>query len=247
MTDAIDATDATDATDADATERGRASLVEGDVEFDARDAALLRAIARTGSVARASTELGRSRARALSRIETLEDAFGELVVRRRGGSGGGGSRVTETGTGLLDRYDRLEAALVATARVPETVLHGTVAGVTGELAEVETEVGAIRGLHDGLAVGEDVQVRIGADAITIHDGAAEVAPDATSARNRFRGRIASVDPGETVLTVEIEVDGTPFRALVTDESATRLDLRERQEVVVTWKATATRLVRKTEG
>ena len=73
------------------TGRGRATLVEGDVELDARDAVLLRTIARTGSVAGASAELGRSRARALSRIETLESAFGELVERRRGGSGGGGA------------------------------------------------------------------------------------------------------------------------------------------------------------
>jgi hypothetical protein len=43
--------------------RGRAALIEDDAEFDARDAALLRAIARHGSVAKAASELGRSRAR----------------------------------------------------------------------------------------------------------------------------------------------------------------------------------------
>ena len=54
--------------------RGRAALIEGGVEFDGRDAALLRAVDAAGSVAGAASALGRSRARALSRIETLEGA-----------------------------------------------------------------------------------------------------------------------------------------------------------------------------
>lgn len=225
--------------------QGRASLIEDETEFTARDATLLRAIARTGSVAKASTELGRSRARALSRIETLEEAFGELVERHRGGSGGGGSRVTETGTELLNRYDRLAAALTAAAQVPETVLHGTVTATTGELAEVETEIGTLRGLHDGLSGDERVQIRVGADAVTIHDTAMDVDPDSTSARNRFLGQIASIDPGETVLVATIDVGGVPFRALITDESAARLGIRKGDEVAITWKATATRLIRET--
>ena len=228
-------------------DQGRAALVEGDVEFDARDAALLRAVDRTGSVARASSEMGRSRARVLSRIETLEGAFGDLVERRRGGAGGGGSRVTENGTDVLDRYDRLEAALAATAGVPETVLSGTIGSVSGELADVDTEIGTVRGLHDGLAAGDPVQVRIGADAVTLHDPDTEVPADATSARNRRQGRVSTVEPGETVLTVHVDVDEVRFQVLVTDESATRLDLCEGRAVDVSWKATATRLVEKTRA
>lgn len=223
--------------------RGRAALVEGGVEFDERDAALLRAIDRTGSVAAAAAELGRSRARALRRIEALEAAFGGLVERTRGGSDGGGSRLTEDGWRLLGRYDRLAAALAATARVPETVLWGAVASVDGELAGVETDVGAVRGLHDGLAVGDDVQVRIGADAITVSDPGTVPEPDSTSARNRLAGVVADLGPGQTVREVTLDVRGTPFRALVTAESAARLGLRGGREVVLTWKATATRLVR----
>ncbi|TKX77536.1 ABC transporter, partial [Halorubrum sp. SD626R] len=49
------------------TGQGRAALIEDDVEFDGRDAALLGAIHETGSVAAAASDLGRSRARALSR------------------------------------------------------------------------------------------------------------------------------------------------------------------------------------
>lgn len=221
--------------------RSKAALVCDGVEFDARDAALLRAIDATGSVAEASSNLGRSRARDLSRIEELEAAFGDLVERHRGGPGGGGSRLTETAASLLARYDRLRAALAATARVPETVLEGTVDSVSGELADVTTDVGTLRGLHDGVAVGETVQLRVGADALTVLDPAANPAPDSTSARNRLSGTVADIDRGETVYAVDIDVDGTGFRALVTAESASRLGLEAGHGVVFTWKATATRL------
>ncbi|MDZ5811245.1 TOBE domain-containing protein [Halorubrum sp. AD140] len=235
--------------------RGRAALVEGDTEFDARDAALLRAVHEAGSVAGAASALGRSRARALSRIETLEDAFDLLVERRRGGSGGGGSRLTAAGRDLLDRYDRLQAVLAATASVPETVLDGTVARVDGELADVDTAVGRLRGLHGGtdgaggadgvrggVAVGDRVQVRIGADAVTVHTGDERVDPDATSARNRLRGTVAEIDAGETVSTVRVAVEGVTFRVLITAESAQRMDLAVGDDVSIRWKATATRLV-----
>jgi len=232
--------------------RGRAALIEDGVEFDARDAALLRAVGETGSVAGAAAELGRSRARALSRIEALEAAFGTLVERRRGGSGGGGSRLTAAGRDLLDRYDRLTAVLAATASVPETVLDGTVASVDGELADVDTAVGPVRGLHGGTAgadgardeveVGDAVQVRIGADAVTIYKGDDGVDPDATSARNRLRGEVVGVDEGETVSTVRVAVADVAFRVLITSGSARRLALDPGDEVAIRWKATATRVV-----
>ena len=220
----------------------RAALVSGEVEFDERDATLLREIGATGSVAKASTNLGRSRARDLSRIDELESAFGDLVERHRGGSGGGGSTLTDGATRLLNQYERLQAALSATAHVPETVLEGSVTSITGELADVTTGVGTVRGLHDGVSPGDTVQVRIGADSVTVLEPAADPAPDSTSARNHLTGVIVEVTQGETVFTVEVDVDGTAFRALVTAESADRLGLVAGQEVVLTWKATATRLV-----
>ncbi|QAU14226.1 ABC transporter [Halorubrum sp. BOL3-1] len=263
-----------DPTDADrngAAGRGRAALVEGGVEFDGRDAALLRAVDAAGSVAGAASELSRSRARALSRIETLERAYGTLVERRRGGDGGGGSRLAVPGRRLLDRYDRLQAVLAATAAVPETVLGGTVVAVDGEIAVVDTAVGALSGLHGGdvggaegdeVTVGDAVQVRIGADAVTVNDADNAVDPDATSARNRLAGRVREVDPGETVSTVRIAVDGNDggdeasggseasadveVAALITAESIERLGLARGDPVSIRWKATATRLVPQTE-
>ena len=254
--------------------RGSAALIEDGVEFDGRDAALLRAVDAAGSVAGAASDLGRSRARALSRIEALEDAYGTLVERRRGGEGGGGSRLAASGRALLDRYDRLQAVLAATAAVPETVLDGTVTAVDGELAVVDTAVGELSGLHGGsgdgaddsvengggsaVAVGDAVQVRIGADAVTVNDAAVAVDPDATSARNRLGGRVSRVDPGETVSTVRIAVGAAEVAgdaddsdaddpdvevaALITAESIERLGLATGDPVSIRWKATATRLV-----
>lgn len=221
--------------------QGRATLVREGAEFDERDVTLLQEIDDTGSVAKASTNLGRSRARDLSRIEELESAFGDLVERHRGGSGGGGSRLTDNATRLLNQYERLQVALSATAQVPETVLEGTVSSISGELADVRTSVGTVRGLHDGVTRDDLVQVRIGADALTVLDPAADPDPDSTSARNHLSGTVTEIEQGETVFTVCIDVAGTVFRALVTEDSAQRLGLVEGREVVLTWKATATRL------
>jgi molybdate transport system regulatory protein len=223
------------------TGRGRATLVEGDVEFGSDDAALLEAIGRTGSVARAAKTLGRSRARALRRIKRLEEGFGDLVERQRGGRGGGGSKLTETGRALFGRYDRLSAAVAAAAGVPDTVIGGVVEAVDGELAAVDTAVGTVWGRHEGLSVDEHAQIRIGADAVTVQPTDDQV-PGETSARNRRRGRVTGIDRGETVHTVHVAVDGETVRALVTDESARRLALNKDTAVWLSWKATATRLV-----
>lgn len=221
--------------------QGRAALVRGEIEFDRRDVKLLREIDQTGSVAKASTNLGRSRARDLSRIEELESAFDDLVERQRGGSGGGGSRLTDNAKQLLNRYERLQAALTATAQVPETVLEGAVSSISGELADVATSVGTIRGLHDGVTRDDLVQVRIGADSLTVLDPTVDLDIDSTSARNHLSGTITEIERGETVFTVCIDVGGTEFRALVTEDSVDRLELVEGREVLLTWKATATRL------
>ena len=261
MGDSPEAGDPTESGPDAAAGRGRAALIEDGVEFDGRDAALLRAVDAAGSVAGAASELGRSRARALSRIEALEAAYGSLVERRRGGEGGGGSRLAAGGRDLLDRYDRLQAVLAATAAVPETVLRGTVTAIDGELAVVDTAVGEVTGLHGGggadgsgddrgtLAVGDAVQVRIGADAVTVNEAADTVDPDATSARNGLVGRVVGIDAGETVSTARIAVEGTDggdsdteVAALITAESVDRLGLAPEDPVSIRWKATATRLV-----
>jgi molybdate transport system regulatory protein len=225
-----------------------ASLRAGDVTFDAADAALLRAVASEESVSGAASSLGRSRSRALDRLKTLEAALGPLVERRRGGAGGGGSRLTEDAEALLARFDRLRAALSGTAGADEAVLTGEVASVRGELGIVATPAGDVRALlvhgtgktATDVPVGTPVQVSIRADAVTLHAPTDAPPGEATSARNRFSGRVTDLSPGETVVHVRVDVDGASLVALVTAESVDRLALHRGDEVVASFKATATR-------
>jgi molybdate transport system regulatory protein len=224
-----------------------ARLVAGDVAFDESDATLLRAIAAEGSVSAAAATLGRSRARALGRVETLEGAFGSLVERRRGGADGGGSRLTAAGRATLARFDRLRAALAGTAAAEESVLPGRLVAVDGELGRVETDAGTLRArLVAGPAVDDAVQVAVRADAVTLHAPAEAPAGGGTSARNRLAGEVAAVDRGDSLARVAVDVavgdvnGATTLSALVTVESVDRLSLAPGTPVVATFKATATR-------
>jgi molybdate transport system regulatory protein len=216
-----------------------ARLRAGEVAFDASDAALLEAIDDQGSLNRAADELGRSYARAHQRLEELESEFGVLVERQRGGAGGGGSALTEEARRVLARFDRLRTAFSGVAAVEETVLSGAVVARDGELALVETPTGRVRALAPVDAGRVALSVR--ADAVTLHAPADAPPGGATSARNRFRGRVAGIDAGESVALVAVDMGaGDPLRALVTRDSLGRLDLAVGDEVVASFKATATR-------
>lgn len=219
-----------------------ARLHAGDVTFGDDDATLLRAIAEHGSVSAATNELGRSRPRALGRLETLESAFGSLVTRHRGGSGGGGSQLTDDAHTLLARFDRLQTALSGTAHVAETVFDGEVLDRAGELGLVETRAGTLRALLDESAtVGSRVQVSVRADTVTLHAPDEAPAAAATSARNRFTGTVRALDVGEAVVHVSLDVGPSlSLTALVTVESVDRLALVAGDDVAVSFKATATR-------
>jgi molybdate transport system regulatory protein len=231
-----------------------ARLQVGDVTFGTADAELLRAIAEHGSVSGATEALGRSRARGLNRLTDLEDAFGSLVERQRGGAGGGGSRLTAEARRLLARFDRLCATLSGTADVAEAVLSGEVIEREGELGLIDVGVGTVRALlvdeamavDDGgssrrLEAGVPVQVSVRADTVTLHDPADAPRGSATSARNRFPGTVSRVDSGESIAHVSVDVGaGVPLLALVTHDSLDRLGLDAGVDVVAAFKATATR-------
>jgi len=210
------------------------------VTFGDRDAALLRAVAEEGSLNAAASSLERSYSRAHQRLVDLEEVFGPLVERTRGGAGGGGSTLTDGARALLARYDRLRAEFTGVAEAAETVIEGRLVERTGELATVETAVGRVRALTPPDA--ESVQVTLRADAVTLH--APEDAPPAggTSARNRLEGTVASVGAGEAVATVTVDVGEASLTALVTVESVERLGFAAGDPVVATFKATATRAV-----
>ena len=217
-----------------------AAHIESDgVAFESADAELLGAIDAAGSLNAAAERLGRSFAHAQRRIVELEDAFGPLVERRRGGSGGGRSELTDGARELLARFERLQAEFTGVAEAAQTVLSGRVVEREGELATVETDAGLVRALVPPAA--DAVEVWIRADAVTITTPEDTPEPAGTSARNRFSGTVSSVDRGTTVARVGVDIGAeSPVAALVTIESVEKLGLAPGRAVVVTWKATATR-------
>lgn len=219
----------------------QAHLSADDVQFGERDAGLLRAVDRTGSLHVAADDLGRSYSRAHARVRELEDVFGSLVRTQRGGSGGGGTELTNRCRSLLLRFDRLRAAVDGVARAEETAFEGTVTDRTGELATIDTEAGTLRAVVP--ADVQDVSVAVRADAVTLHDPMDVPGPAATSARNRLNGVVTEVNPRNGTVIVRIDIGRrTNLAARVTEESANRLQLRPGREVLATFKATATRAV-----
>jgi molybdate transport system regulatory protein len=209
------------------------------VVFGARDAALLRAVDEHGSLNRAAAALGRSFSHAQRRIVELEDAFGPLVERQRGGPDGGGSELTETTRELLARFDRLRADFSSVAGASRTVLAGTVTARDGELVTVETAAGTVTALAPVNATAVEISIRADAVTLTAPDDAPK--PAETSARNTFRGRVVDIESGESVARVAVDIGADDaLTALLTHTSVETLDIVPGTAVVTSFKATATR-------
>lgn len=221
--------------------RGEPFLEIEDTTVDQRDVEALRAIAEYGSMNRAASALGRSYARIQSRVSALEETLGPLVVRQRGGEGGGGSRLTGNARELLARFERLRAEFSGIARSEESVFPGTVIERGEVLGLVETEAGVVRGIVSGNT--DDVQVSIRSDTVALTAPPGAPRPDETSVRNQFRGTVGAIEREGGVARVTVDVDAeTPLRALVTRTSLEKLDLAVGDEVIASFKATATRVI-----
>lgn len=222
----------------DGTAGVEAHLEADGVTFTARDAELLRAIDEHGSLNAACATLGRSFAHSQRRVVELEEAFGSLVERTRGGRGGGGSELAAAAHDLLGRFDRLAAEGAGLVAVDRTTLRGPVVDRDGELGTVDTPAGRVRALVPPGA--ETVAVSVRSDAVALHD---PPGPETTSALNRFRGTVVDVAQGDAVATVTLQVSPeVSLEALLSAESTARLDLATGAELVATFKATATRAV-----
>ena len=209
------------------------------VTLDADDVDLLRAIGRAGSLNNAAESLGRSYAHAQRRIVELEEAFGPLTERHRGGSGGGGSELTRTATDLLAAFERTRTGFEGVADIAETVLAGKVIDTDGELVTVETDAGPVYALAPG-AEGM-VQLSVRADAVTLTAPDDTPVPEHTSARNRFAGTVRRIESGERIVRVAVDIGADePLLALVTEDSREKLGLEPARDVVASFKATATR-------
>jgi molybdate transport system regulatory protein len=214
-------------------------LAAGDISVTARDIELLQAIDGHGSIHAAANALERSYAHAHRRVIELEEALGPLVERQRGGSDGGGSTLTDAARKLLQRFGRLKAAFSELTQVEETVFAGRVVEYDGELAVIGITPGRVRALSSADA--EAVEVAIRSDAVTLTAPGDAPSPDKTTARNRFSGAVETVEMGQSVGRVEVDVGAeTPLLALVTRSSLERLELEPGRKVVASFKATATR-------
>ncbi|MCK8827169.1 LysR family transcriptional regulator [Natroniella acetigena] len=68
---------------------------------------LLSLIEQTGSINKAAKVLGMSYRAAWGKLNKAEEELGyDLIERRSGGRGGGGSRLTEKGNRLLDKFNK---------------------------------------------------------------------------------------------------------------------------------------------
>lgn len=216
-----------------------AQLRTDGVSFTERDANLLRTVEETGSLNGAATELGRSYSRSHQRVTALEEAFGPLVERQRGGPNGGGSTLTDRARELLARFERLQVGYTAAAETAEAVFGGVVRNRTGELGTVATDAGPMRAIVP--PEGDHVQISVRADAVTLHEPGGTPEAEATSAHNRFEGRVVDVERGRAVSQVAIDVGADdPLFALIAENSRRQLGLDIGTTVVASFKATTTR-------
>ena len=89
-------------------------LLGPDIALGPGKAALLEALARTGSISAAAREMGMSYRRAWLLVDTMNHCFhAPLVEASKGGAGGGGARVTELGLDVLARYRAMELKAAA--------------------------------------------------------------------------------------------------------------------------------------
>ncbi len=80
-----------------------------------------------------------------------------------------------------------------------------------------------------------------ADAVTLHDPDETPTENAMSARNRFDGHVHSIDRGDSISLVSVDVEAEDhLYALVTEESRERLKAEPERQIVASFKATATR-------
>lgn len=98
------------------------------VAFGPGKADLLEGLAETGSIRAAGNRLSMSYKRAWNLVGALNRDFTEpLVITEKGGAGGGGgARLTELGYEILQRFRRIEAAMLAEGQDDLSALVGAV-------------------------------------------------------------------------------------------------------------------------
>jgi len=136
-------------------------------------------------------------------------------------------------------------ATLAAARIvgAETVAPGRVESTRDGVAVVRVGALALSAAVEEPGLG-DVYVCVRAEAVTL--SREDAAAPASSARNRFPGRVAEIVPEGALLRVEVDC-GARLSALVTRSAAAELGLAPGVQVVASVKATAVHLIARSGG
>jgi tungstate transport system ATP-binding protein len=127
----------------------------------------------------------------------------------------------------------------------ETIASGRVRSVDGGVAVVDVGGQTVEGGTEANP-GDEVLVCLRPEDVTLSEvraGAVTHAEDATSARNRLRGRVVRAMSSGPYVRVEVDA-GFALVALITKQSLDDLALRPGSDVVATFKASAVHLIRR---
>jgi len=180
----------------------------------AQRVALLEAIERHGSIARAAKAVGLGYKTAWEAVDAMNNLAAQpLVVRSSGGARGGGTTLTPYARRLIAFYRALEAEhQAAIARVQHWLAHSA-----GDDPQ---------GPHD-VAAFQQLLRRWGMQ---------------SSARNQWAGRVIAVQAGALEAQVRVEIaPGVEIVGGMTQESAQRLRLQPGSEVLVLVKSSSVML------
>ena len=213
-----------------------------EAKFREKDLELLRAIERYGSINRASSELGRSYSHQQKRIDELENAFGTLIRRKRGGVDGGGSELTDTARILMDKLRAKLVDLAATADTEITEISGWIKNIESDLAKIDTSIGMLSVTKQSwMRLDREIKILIRADTITLQKPSAETK---TTARNKITGRVTEIEhqPDKAAATIHLTKNRDTLKATVTNNSIKKLDIEPGKKLTATFKATATKTI-----
>jgi len=146
-----------------------------------------------------------------------------------------GGRIRQIGS-VHEVFSRPADVAVAASVGVETVVPGEVVGLVDGLATIRAGDAQVRAVHS-VAIGGPVFVCIRAEDVTLesslHDG--------TSARNRWIGRVTSVQPEGAVVRVTIDC-GFSLTALLTRPAQEELRVAAGETIAAVVKATAIHLI-----
>ena len=128
----------------------------------------------------------------------------------------------------------------------DTIERGEVVQVTDGLATIQVgrkKVIALAPFHRNSRPDDEVYVCIHAEDVMLEKSGAD--PRQSSARNRLRGYIRSLDREGPMVRVSLDC-GFPLKALVTYQACQSMGLRERDEIVALAKAPAIHLIAATD-